>query len=118
MHFYRDLYEVVLMSTRFTCSKTEHPIFICNLNYSIVIPTVYVNDILIGDNIQGIVEIKKYLFSHFSLKNLGRPNYFLRIEIAYKVKTISLYALNLVEETSLLRYKPIDTTLLSAKHNV
>ena len=44
---------------------------------------VYVDDIFITDNDQdGIQKLKQHLFSHFQTKDLGKPKYFMGIEIA------------------------------------
>jgi len=45
---------------------------------------VYVDDILLtGSNSAGLLETKKYLKHHFVTKDMGRPKYFLRIEVAH-----------------------------------
>jgi len=69
---------------------------------------VYVDDILlIGSNSAGIVETKMYLKRHFMTKDMGRPKYFLKIEVAHKKYSILLsqrkYALDLLENTGFFR---------------
>ena len=50
----------------------------------IVVLPVYVNDILLtGSDPAGIVETKMYLKRYFVTKDMGRPKYFLRIEVAH-----------------------------------
>lgn len=39
--------------------------------------------IIIGDNLIGIHELKKYLHQNFEMKDLGPLNYFLGLEISY-----------------------------------
>ncbi|KAG6385943.1 hypothetical protein SASPL_154826 [Salvia splendens] len=82
----------------------------------IVILIVYVDDILIsGSDVRGIEETKKYLQQHFVIKDLGRPKYFLGIEIAHGNSGVSLsqqkYATDLLKETGLLGAKPVDTPM-------
>jgi len=45
---------------------------------------VYVDILLTGSDSAGLVEIKEYLRRHFVIKDMGKPNYFLRIEVAHK----------------------------------
>ncbi|KAL0368234.1 UNVERIFIED_CONTAM: Retrovirus-related Pol polyprotein from transposon RE2 [Sesamum calycinum] len=77
---------------------------------------VYVDDILItGSDIDGIEEAKTYLQKHFVTKDLGRPRYFLGIEIAHSKHGVSLsqrkYACDLLQEAGLLGTKPVDTPM-------
>jgi len=46
---------------------------------------VYVDDLLLNESdFITLVEIKEYLKLHFVTKNMGKPKYFLGIEVAYK----------------------------------
>ncbi|KAK4382102.1 Retrovirus-related Pol polyprotein from transposon RE2 [Sesamum angolense] len=79
---------------------------------------VYVDDILItGSDSDRIEEAKTYLQKHFVTKDLGRPRYFLGIEIAHSKHGVSLsqrkYACDLLQEASLLGTKPVDTPMNS-----
>ncbi|KAL0323461.1 UNVERIFIED_CONTAM: Retrovirus-related Pol polyprotein from transposon RE2 [Sesamum angustifolium] len=81
-----------------------------------VVLAVYVDDILItGSDIDGIEEAKTYLQKHFVTKYLGRPRYFLGIEIAHSKHGVSLsqrkYACDLFQEAGLLGSKPVDTPM-------
>ena len=76
--------------------------------------TVYVDDILLTDSdIASIQETKDYLQAHFVTKDMDRPKYFLDIEFAYTKDRMTLsqrkYALDLLQETSLLGCKPETT---------
>jgi len=63
----------------------DHSIFIRRIRSSIVVLVVYVDDILLtGSDSAGIVETKMYLKRHFVTKDMGRPKYFLRIEVAHQ----------------------------------
>lgn len=81
----------------------------CDLSY-------HVDDILlIGNALQGIIEIRLYLHSQFSLRDLGKPKYFLSIEVSYRVNIVSLsqpkYALDLFKETVMLALKSTYTPM-------
>ncbi|KAL0283535.1 UNVERIFIED_CONTAM: Retrovirus-related Pol polyprotein from transposon RE2, partial [Sesamum radiatum] len=82
----------------------------------IVVLAVYVDDILIaGSDSEGIEEAKTYLQKHFFTKDLGRPRYFLGIEITHSKHGVSLsqrkYACDLLQEAGLLGTKPVDTPM-------
>ena len=75
---------------------------------------IYVDDIVITWNDQvGIQNLKEHLHQHFQTKDLGKLWYFLGIEVAQSRDGISIsqrkYALNILEETGMVNYKPIDT---------
>ncbi|KAL0302730.1 UNVERIFIED_CONTAM: hypothetical protein Sangu_3081800 [Sesamum angustifolium] len=81
-----------------------------------VVLAVYADDILItGSDIYEIEEAKTYLQKHFVTKDLGRPRYFLGIEIAHSKHGVSLsqrkYACDLLQEAGLLGTKPVDTPM-------
>ena len=77
---------------------------------------VYVDDIVITSNDQdGIWKFKQHLFSPFQTKDLGKLKYFLGIEIIQSksgvVMSQTKHVLDILEETSMLDYKPIDTPM-------
>ncbi|KAL0392835.1 UNVERIFIED_CONTAM: Retrovirus-related Pol polyprotein from transposon RE2 [Sesamum radiatum] len=81
-----------------------------------VVLAVYVDDILItGSDIDRIEEAKTYLQKHFVTKDLGRPRYFLGIEITHSKHGVALsqrkYACDLLQEAGLLGTKPVDTPI-------
>jgi len=64
---------------------------------------VYDDDILLtGSDSVGLVETKENLRHHFVTKDIGKPKYFLEIEVAHRKHGIILsqrkYALDLQEE--------------------
>ena len=72
------------------------------------------DDIVITDNDQdGIWKLKQHLFSHFQTKDFGKLKYFPGIEIAQSkfgvVMSQRKYVLDILEETGMLDYKPVDT---------
>ena len=66
--------------------------------------------LLIGtDSAELLEETKEHLNRHFVIKDMGRPKYFLGIEVAhqkYSVLSQRKYALNLLEETEFMGCKP------------
>ena len=55
------------------------------------------------------------LFNHFQTKDLGKLKYFPRIEIAQSNSGVVMsqrkYVLDILEETGMLDYKPVDTPM-------
>ena len=59
--------------------------------------------------------MKKHLFSYFQTKDLGKLKYFLGIEVAQPKSGVVIskrkHTLDILEETGMLDYKPIDTPM-------
>ena len=79
---------------------------------------VYVDDIVItGSDQDGIQELKQHLFSfsHFQTKDLGKLKYFLGIEVAQSNSGMVIsqrkYTLDILTDTSMLYYKPVNTPI-------
>ena len=76
---------------------------------------VYVDYILLtGSDGDGIEKAKEYLKAQFVTKDMGRPRYFFGIEIAHskhRIAFFSKYALDLLQETGRLGYKPVHTPM-------
>ena len=77
---------------------------------------VYVDDIVISSSDQdGIRKLKQHLFSHFHTKDLGKLKHFLGLEIAQSkfdaVLSQRKYVLDILEETGMLDYKLVDTSM-------
>ena len=77
---------------------------------------VYGDDIVITGNDQdGIQRLKQHLFSHFQTKDLRKLKYFLGIEIVQSKSGVVMnqrkYVLEILEETSMLDCKPIDSLM-------
>ena len=94
----------------------------CNLDYSVfvkrggrgtIILSVYVDDVLTGDDQTGILQLKRHLSKAFEIKDLGNLKYFLGIEVSRSRKGICLsqrkYALDLLRSTGNLGAKLADT---------
>ncbi|KAL0393252.1 UNVERIFIED_CONTAM: Retrovirus-related Pol polyprotein from transposon RE1 [Sesamum radiatum] len=100
----------------FSRCQADHSVFVQTTKTGMVVLAVYVDDILItGSDIDRIEEAKTYLQKHFVTKDLGRPRYFLGIEIAHSKHGVSLsqgkYACDLLQEAGLLGTKPVDTPM-------
>lgn len=77
---------------------------------------IYVDDLIItGDNMDEIVSLKQSLHQKFAIKDLGKLNYFLGIEMATSHKGLFLnqrkYVLDLLREVDMLDCKPVTTPL-------
>jgi len=71
--------------------------------------------LLTGNDSAKIVETKMYLKRQFATKDMGRPKYFLGIEVAHQKHSVLLsqqkHALDLLEETEFLGCKPTNTPM-------
>lgn len=77
---------------------------------------VYVDDIIItGDDVDAINNLKRLLQSEFKVKDLGKLQYFLGIEIARSKDGIFIsqrkYILDLLQETGKLGCQPATTPM-------
>ena len=77
---------------------------------------VYMDDIIITSNDHdGIQKLKQHLFSHFQTKDLGKLKYFLGIEVAQSNSGVVIsqrkYTLDILADTGMLDYKPVDTPM-------
>ena len=84
-----------------------------------VILAIYVDDILLtGNDEAAIFATRAYLQTHFAIRDLKTPRYFLGIEFAYQLGKLALsqrkYALDLLQETRLLGCK-LATSPLEAR---
>ena len=85
-------------------SNADHTLFFKHFHGKVV---VYVDDIvIIGNNEEEMLCLKKALSRSFEVKDLGNLHYFLGIEVAYSAQGIYLsqrkYVLDLLAETGML----------------
>ena len=112
-----DRFSYVVQEFGMLRSTTDHSVFYHhNFSRQCIYLVVYVDDIFItcSDKV-GIQKLKQHLFTHFQTKDLGKLKYFLGIEIAQSNSGVVLsqrkYALDILEETGMLDYKPVDTPM-------
>ena len=77
---------------------------------------MYVNDILIiGNDLQCVVDLKKLLDTKFRIKDLGALKYFMGLELAKNEEGISLnqkkYALEVLSDSRMLGCKHMKTPM-------
>ncbi|KAL0318213.1 UNVERIFIED_CONTAM: Retrovirus-related Pol polyprotein from transposon RE1 [Sesamum calycinum] len=111
-----DKFSRIIGEFGFSRCQADYSVFVQTTKTGMVILAVYVDDILItGSDIDEIEEAKTYLKKHFVTKDLGRPRYFLGIEIAHSKHGVSLsqrkYACDLLQEAGLLGTKSVDTPM-------
>jgi hypothetical protein len=104
----------VLSSLGFTKCAVDSSVFLRRTAKGIVILAAYVDDILLtGDDTDGIRDMGTALRRSFSLRDMGRPKYFLGIEFSYAQDRIALsqrkYVLDILKETGMLGCKPAST---------
>ena len=85
-------------------SKSDHFTFYKNSSSSIILPVVYVDNIVItGSDSKVILSLKSFLHSQFYTKDLGMLKYFLGVEVMRNKQRILLsqqkYLLDMLSET-------------------
>ncbi|KAL0361164.1 UNVERIFIED_CONTAM: Retrovirus-related Pol polyprotein from transposon RE1 [Sesamum radiatum] len=92
-----DKFSRIIGEFGFSRCQVDHLVFVQTTGSVMIILAVYVDDILItGSDVVGIEEAKTYLQKHFITKDLGRPRYFLGIEIAHSKHGVSLSQRNML----------------------
>ena len=96
-------------------SQTDHTMFTrISAKGKIIVLIVYVDDIILTrDDLVKMDRLKQSLATNFEIKDLGALKYFLGMEVAHSKKRIIVsqrkYTLDLLKETGMSGYKPIDT---------
>ena len=85
-------------------SMSNHSVFYKSSSSGIILPVVYVDDIVItGSDSKGILSLKSFFHSHFHTNDLGILKYFLGIEVKRSKQGILLsqrkYVLDMLFET-------------------
>lgn len=105
-----------IQSAGYAQSRADYSLFTRKQGKSFTALLIYVDDILIiGNDPVSIATTKKFLHSHFHLKDLGDLKYFLGIEVSASKNGIFIsqrkYALEIIEDAGLLGAAPIDTPM-------
>ncbi|XP_019052676.1 PREDICTED: uncharacterized protein LOC109114467 [Nelumbo nucifera] len=105
----------------FQSSTHDHALFIRKTSQGCVLLLLYVDDMIItGDDLQGISALKAFLSKQFEMKDLGRLNYFLGIEVSSDQSGYYLsqakYATDLVSRAGLTDTKTVNTPIEPNAH--
>ncbi|RVW98707.1 Copia protein [Vitis vinifera] len=116
-----DRFTKAVLKLGYKQGQADHTLFVKKSHAGkLAILIVYVDDIILSGNDMGELQnLKKYLSEEFEVKDLGNLKYFLGMEVARSRKGIVVsqrkYILDLLKETGMLGYKPIDTPMDSQK---
>ena len=108
----------VLTENGFNQSKSDYSLYTKCDNGVFLVLLVYVDDIIVtGNNLDEIEKFKMFLKGKFKIKDLGKLNYFLGIEVVDCENGICLnqrkYVLDLLSEYGMLACKPSKTPLMA-----
>ena len=90
--------------------------FVKQLDHAFLPLIVYVDDVLVTEtNEDDIVDVKQFLHSQFTIKDLGYAKYFLSLKITCSTSGTFVnkrkYVLDVFKDTDLLGFKPTTTPL-------
>nr|KYP32235.1 hypothetical protein KK1_047128 [Cajanus cajan] len=118
-HAWFDKLKATLFQLNFQISKCDPSLFVYSHDNNVIYILVYVDDIIItGNNSSVLKNIISQLNSAFSLKNLGRLDYFLGIEVKSNsdgslTLTQSKYIRDLLNRTNMEDSNPISSPMIS-----
>ncbi|KAK6148491.1 hypothetical protein DH2020_019403 [Rehmannia glutinosa] len=103
-----------LVAYGFVQSAHDSCLFVKHSGAVFLVLLVYVDDVLVtGSNLQDILDLKSFLDTTFTIKDLGVAKYFLGLEIARTPTGCYLnqrkYILDILSDTGLLSCKPATT---------
>lgn len=107
-----------LIASGFVCSKADTSLFVFKRDSCILYLLVYVDDLILTGNQEAVIQsfITK-LHDTFAIKDLGRLNFFLGLEVIYTDTGLFLsqskYAHDILQRAALLEAKPTTTPLAS-----
>lgn len=101
-----------LLQLGFTCSRADTSLFVFRRDSCILYLLVYVDDIILTRN---NTEFISRLHKEFAIKDLGKLNYFLGLEVSYTTNGLLLtqakYAHDILTRAGLMDAKPASTPL-------
>ncbi|MFS8015034.1 putative RNA-directed DNA polymerase [Helianthus anomalus] len=105
-----------LIHQGFKCSQADTSLFVFHRGSCLIYLLVYVDDIIItGNNPSSIQNFITRLQSEFAIKDLGKLNYFLGLEVSHTHDGLFLtqtkYARDILTRAGLLDSKPVATPL-------
>ena len=97
----------------YIASHYDSALFLRRTNKDTILLLLYVDDmIIIGDDLNGIQELKDFLSQQFEMKDLGHLNYFLGLEITHSTDglyiTQAKYTSELLSRAGLTNSKTVD----------
>ena len=105
------------LSHGFSGSSFDIALFFRQSGHGITILLLYVDDmIIIGDDMQGIQDLKNFLGRQFEMKDVDPLNYFLGLEVSSSSAdgyylTQAKYTSNLISRASIIDSKIVDTPI-------
>jgi hypothetical protein len=111
-----DKFSKAMISFGYRQSNADHTLFIKHYRGKITLLIVYVDDMVVtGDDKEEMTRLKRLLAQEFEIKDLGKLQYFLGIEVARSEKGIFIsqrkYILDLLQETGMLGSKPAESPI-------
>ncbi|KAJ0853298.1 putative RNA-directed DNA polymerase [Helianthus annuus] len=105
-----------LLNNGFLCSRADPSLFIYKQGKCIMYLLVYVDDLILTGNHQPtLTSFISSLHNEFAIKDLGKLNYFLGLEVTYTENGIFLnqskYTMDILSRAKMLEAKPAPTPL-------
>ncbi|KAI3507180.1 hypothetical protein L1887_22027 [Cichorium endivia] len=105
-----------LLSNGFVCSRADPSLFVFKRGSCILYLLVYVDDLILTGNEEPVIRsFINQLHCEFSIKDLGRLNFFLGLEVSYTTTGLFLgqskYAHDILQRANMLDAKPVSTPL-------
>lgn len=102
----------------FSQSSYDHCMFHIHSDITYIVLIIYVDDVLItGNDEELITRIKKFLDTEFTIKDLGKTDYFLGVEIDQSTEDIMVsqmkYIVDILQEYHMMDSKPCATPILA-----